>query len=521
MNISSYEKKGSAREKNMNVVHAVENLPEIYQNIYGHPEYDGETSRKCREREVIIKKVVNDYRRSTGKETIKVLDLGCAQGYYSFTLAEMGCKVDGIDFLDKNIELCNVIKRETGLSCSFHEKEISIEMIEQLEEKSYDLILFFSVVHHITHKRGFAYAHKLFSSLADKGHIVLTELALKAEPCYWRKKLPEKYESWFSNVAFFKELGFFETHLSEIVRPLIIYSNDYCYLKEDFYGINETKKSAYPGKSENDLKRYYICNNKSVLVKMYRIKDNEMLSELEIEMNFIRNNSDLSFLPKLIGFEKTKDYYIVATKICFGRTLREVISDSKEINYEKIFLDVLSNLIELEKRGFYHGDMRAWNICIDEVKDEAFVIDFGAIQMDTIDHILQAFYLMPEYPITVYDAFVALVYDCVVLAGRESLKNFGDKDVYLPAFEYNFDIIPERYLNFFKCFLAMEDCISFEDIYTLFKCKEEQKDFSEQEIRRIKGKLAYAKYLSSGLNKRRWKRRFQNLKDKFKKSALL
>ena len=169
-----------------NIKELVEDLPEIYQNIYGHSEYDGDSSRNCEQRKKVVLDVVREYQSYIGKKDLRVLDLGCAQGFYSFTLANEGCIVDGVDFLDKNINLCRALQEENGLACSFEEKKITLEMVQAIPDDTYDVILFFSVVHHICNENGFEYACKLFETLANKTQFMLTELALKEENYYWR-----------------------------------------------------------------------------------------------------------------------------------------------------------------------------------------------------------------------------------------------------------------------------------------------------------------------------------------------
>jgi O-antigen chain-terminating bifunctional methyltransferase/kinase len=51
---------------------------------------------------------------------LKVLDLGCAQAYFTLNLAERGAIVHGVDFLDRNIAVCNALARENpALQVSF------------------------------------------------------------------------------------------------------------------------------------------------------------------------------------------------------------------------------------------------------------------------------------------------------------------------------------------------------------------------------------------------------------------
>ena len=72
-------------------------IPEQYQDIYGHPEFNGSSSRGCAERETWVRKIICEIQEKTGKKNLRVLDLGCAQGYYSFIASELGCSVLGVD----------------------------------------------------------------------------------------------------------------------------------------------------------------------------------------------------------------------------------------------------------------------------------------------------------------------------------------------------------------------------------------------------------------------------------------
>lgn len=64
----------------------VSELPEIYQTIFGHPEWDGDAARDCNQRLDLITEQYDNLSRVLGRQ-LKVLDLGCAQGFFSLSLA--------------------------------------------------------------------------------------------------------------------------------------------------------------------------------------------------------------------------------------------------------------------------------------------------------------------------------------------------------------------------------------------------------------------------------------------------
>ena len=60
-----------------------------YQLVYGHPEYDLNARRPCVDRLQDIKKIY-DALSNELKRPLRVLDLGCNFGFFSFHIAEWG-----------------------------------------------------------------------------------------------------------------------------------------------------------------------------------------------------------------------------------------------------------------------------------------------------------------------------------------------------------------------------------------------------------------------------------------------
>lgn len=469
-----------------NIKEYVEALPEIYQNIYGYPEYSEGKSRDCKERLVYIEKIIKAYQDYSGKRELRVLDLGCAQGFYSFSLASFGCIVDGIDFNEQNIALCKELQRENSLSCTFRQDVITKELVDQIADGMYDVIMVFSVIHHIAHEHGFDYARELMTKLADKSEYVLTELAVKEEPLYWNENLPSKYEAWFDKVLFFDEQCFFDTHLSEHKRPFVFYSNIFCYLDGDFFSITEYKQSAYEGKPVDPEKRYYLCNDNTVLVKLFRNVSEYFKTEIRSEERFLSENSDLDFVPEIIKYEENERRIIEITSIRYASLLSDLLKQDNQIDYVVVFKDILDECVELEKRGIYHNDLRPWNICVDE-DGHAFMIDFGATQKDVIDRVVCQMEDAENSVLhTVFDTFVAMIYDCLRHNTYETIKSAG---LYQMSFYYEFDKIPKVFANFIKQVVLLEkSVVSFEavrSLYERFVLNKEKCDLSLNEYIRL------------------------------------
>lgn len=444
----------------------VDELPELYQNIYGHKEYDNESSRNCKERGIVIAGIIEQFRQKKGGKQLKILDLGCAQGYYCFVLSSLGCKVHGIDFLDKNIKVCNAIQEENKLDCTFEENTITKEFVSGIEDGEYDVIMIYSVIHHVCNEYGFQYARDVLEILAEKAEIVLTELALKEEPLYWNVNLPENYQNWFDHVSFYDEIQFFKTHLSNISRPFILYSNKYCYLNQVFYYIDDYRRSAYNGKQFESGKNYYLCENRTVLIKLFRQVASVFADELFNEHEKLMELNGLDFVPKVLYFDSNSLRIAQVSTIIYGELLRNLMKKNITIDYDTVFENILNNCCELEEKSLYHGDIRSWNVCVTENK-KTFLIDFGNVTNINEDNVAKIQYGNSVDKITTIQSFISLIYDCLTNNTYDSIEKSG---VYGITLYYNLSKLPEKYANFIRRYLSVSpEDITFSMLKKIYK----------------------------------------------------
>ena len=387
-----------------NIENLVKKLPEVYQKIYKHPEYDSSSSRGCDDRAAAIIPIIKEYQKKTKKKKIKILDIGCAQGFYSFKLAELGCDVKGIDFCPENIDLCKAIADENKIKISFEKVIFDKEFIDNIKNIDFDIVLVLSVFHHIAHEKGFDYAKDLMGSLSKKAKIVITELALKEEPLYWNDNLPQDYYDWVKDFAFYKEIQFFPTHLSGINRPLVFCSNNYAICNGLLYPFEEFSDKSFKNGIETPYKKYYL--NKNLLIKKTNKISNNAHSEYVFneachEISILENYSDkISFFPKIVSLEKNENSIISVYQIKKGILLYDLING--KLDKERIISDILDQLIELEKNNLYHSDIRLWNVvCLPDGGSQ--LIDIGAIhKRNKRDCLQEAF---GRVNISVYESF--------------------------------------------------------------------------------------------------------------------
>ncbi|CAI2401201.1 bifunctional 3-demethylubiquinone-9 3-methyltransferase/ 2-octaprenyl-6-hydroxy phenol methylase [Serratia ficaria] len=386
-------------------------LPEVYQTIYGHAEWDLDASRDCNKRLDIITQQYDALAKALGRP-LRVLDLGCAQGFFSLSLASKGAIVHGIDFQPENIDVCQALAQEhSDFSVDFSIGRVE-EVIKDLQPNQYDLAIGLSVFHHIVHLHGIAQVKQWLEHLANCTQAVILELALKEEPLYWGASQPEDPRELIEQCGFYHQLASFDTHLSAIARPLFIVSNHRVMLDGFNKRFEYWDNRPYPdaGFAHKGSRRYYYGDN--FICKLFHFTTTHgQLTHEESQRNRDELSNEVKFLsrpPK--GFKTPKlllqgvtdaESWLVMERFP-GELLSECIRQGKAIDPEVIFPALLKQLVALEKVGFYHDDVRTWNILVDDKSTR--LIDFGSISSEAKDC---------SWPDNVFLSFMILVNEVI------------------------------------------------------------------------------------------------------------
>jgi O-antigen chain-terminating methyltransferase len=138
---------------------------------------------------------------------------------------------------------------------------------------------------------------------------------------------------------------------------------------------HELSKGANKG-----TRRYFF--GQGLLVKLFTL-DNEEFHNINVE----EHKNETSFLsipppyfavPKLFLFGRhQRENWLVREQLP-GELLLDLIMTSKPYDARLVIEDVLEQLTTLEAVGFYHDDLRVWNILIG-ADGHARLIDYGAI----------------------------------------------------------------------------------------------------------------------------------------------
>lgn len=358
----------------------VEKLPEIYQPIYGHPELAQKASRESLDRLATIGRVYDALERLLGR-SLKVLDLGCAQGFFCFKLAERGAHTHGVDYLPQNIDICAAIAADNpSLSVSF-ELERAEEVISKLEIDQYDLILGLSIFHHIIHEKGISEVAKLLNHVCKSSGAIIVELALREEPLFWGKSQPIDPRILLDGAAFVHEVGRHSTHLAEVPRPMYVASNHFWILESYAGKFNSwTFDPHTEAKGIHQKSRRYFFS-KDNIIKLFDLKHSygaRNLKEIQAEADFLSNPPEHFPAPICLtwGVNDAEAWLVVERKS--GQLLLDLLRENAKIDPLKVLQSILNQLIILENAGLYHDDVRTWNILIQD-NDLPLLIDYGSI----------------------------------------------------------------------------------------------------------------------------------------------
>ena len=371
---------------------AIARLPEQYQPIYGRDEIasarDAELPRTAQ-----ILSTIDLVSTELGRP-LRILDLGSAQGYYCFLAAERGHHVTGVENLPVNIEVARAIsQRHPDLDVDLVEADI-VEIGMGAEHGDFDIVLGLSILHHLAHSDGHAAAVALVKHLADVVPFGIFEMALPEEPLYWAASLPEDPRVTLAPFPFMRELAWSHTHLSDIQRPLIFCSSTHALVNGQLHPIVRYSEASHPGAAAifAGKRRYYDIPDGLVKVAAHfgEFVDDGLLSDIRAEMfrevEVIEALGDTTFeVPKIIEFHDAPTEVVVAKTTFPGTLLSEVLSTLTDADRTAVFEQALHQLMTLEELGWYHTDLRTWNVVWDAATRACRLIDQGSIRQEPTD----------------------------------------------------------------------------------------------------------------------------------------
>jgi SAM-dependent methyltransferase len=404
----------SSEPKSSKLQSLVAALPELYQPIWGHPELSRGASRPCQDRLTLLIDTCKSIGKLVGRK-IRVLDLGCAQGYFSLGLAEIGAEVHGVDLCPENIAVCEELAKEhPELNISFEVGRAEAQ-IRKLSAGDYDIVLGLSIFHHLIHESSVDEVRYLLEQVGRTCGGLLVELALSTEPLYWANQQPSESEACLVNFPFRIKLAEYATHLSEIKRPLYFASYHYWVLGEQADKFDSWTDEAHAlSKGTHEASRRYYFGAKT-FAKTYQFshaRGEYNKQEYDNEIKFAKTKSPGFRRAKMLASGQTETQGWIVYSRLKGVLLLDIIQAKGDWSARKILADVLGQLAKLQERGLYHADLRVWNILIDD-RGSTWLIDYGAISPESEDVVWPGNLLL-SLLIFVYEISTGIVRDPTV-----------------------------------------------------------------------------------------------------------
>jgi O-antigen chain-terminating bifunctional methyltransferase/kinase len=365
----------------------VAELPELYQPVFAHPEFDSRASRTCDDRLELAKRVYSAL-AAILQRPLRVLDLGSAQGYFSLHLAALGAEVVGVEAYDGNVRLSRALADEhPALEVTIEHGRLEA-WLRANDLARFDLVLAFSVLHHTCHAVGAATARDLVGLLARDVPVALVELARADEPMNWAASLPANPRSLLADFPFVHRIGAFSTHISTLRRPMYFCSARFWNLGGRMDAFESWTDRQHEAAQDlfRGSRRYYFSRTK--LAKHFLLDPalaETNWRELEAEAALLSTARDLvPGLPTYEAWGLEEDSAWLVRELMPGRRLSELILSGEPFNAMNVVRDVLAQLRSLEAQGLYHNDVRVWNVLLLD-SGEARLIDFGSISKSRSD----------------------------------------------------------------------------------------------------------------------------------------
>lgn len=368
--------------------HLVEELPEIYQPIFGHPELSVGASRRSDDRLAEVTSAYKALETALGRP-LRVLDLGCGQGYFSHHLARLGASVHGVDFLEPNITVCRALAAEHGHRGLQFENARVEDVLARLQPDRYDLLLGLSIFHHIAAARGANFVRDMLAAAAPKVAAALFEMALAEEPTFWAAEQPASARDLLGGYAFVHEIARFDTHLSDVRRPLYFASSQCWYLggRAATFARWTAVSNARAPEIHGGTRRFFFSDK--TFVSLSRLDDGatckQNLLEWENTVAFLSDPPAALHMPQLESYGRNDAEAWLVRELLPGMTLeRHIAEGHQSYDPQRVLNDVLLQLRAMEAVGLYHNDLRTWNVIVDPT-GRATLIDYGAISKSRMD----------------------------------------------------------------------------------------------------------------------------------------
>jgi 2-polyprenyl-3-methyl-5-hydroxy-6-metoxy-1,4-benzoquinol methylase len=362
-----------------------------YQAIYRFPSLAGQNSRSCEDRCIAIENHLRNELECKDLRHLRILDVGCAQGYNSLYFAARGAKVFGTDILQQNIDFCSLLAKTTRLNAvSFKKEAFSDDTIRFAIDTGINVVFLLSVLHHVITAKGLGWNARALSRLLENKITIVAELAHKREDVTfaWKEHLPENELAVFGDCSYEAvRIGDFNALNGNAIRPLYaIQQNEIRYrplnpniLYSAVVGPARTIKHSritFSGVTIAPVPQKQYANTDDKFIKIFRLGAAHLVSRaLFAELVIGQRLAEIGVAPPIEGTCTGDGYFCIVYQRIPGVDLATYIQSQPIRLRRQCAIRIVQKFQLIRELGLYWNDCRHHNILIDE-QGQPFLIDF-------------------------------------------------------------------------------------------------------------------------------------------------
>ena len=284
---------------------------------------------------------------------LKVLEAECGLGFNAFHLAARGASVTGLERHPLRVEACRVIGRLNGLRARFLTGAVDPDVgaVGGRAPFDFDAVLL------------------PYEALADDpgGGLALARRLLERVPLVVAEggPGPETF-SGAGNGLRVRPLGRFAANPAGEARPLFAVWAGEVRVNRRTYPVESVGLKAYRESPVGGGRSYYFAGDH--FVKKYRFGEGRGLpgSSREQIVSEVATLLDLrgrvEGVPRLVDFEVDGPSATVVLERVEGELLSDLLPGLSEADHPPIVRSLVAALAGLERAGYFHNDIRTWNV---------------------------------------------------------------------------------------------------------------------------------------------------------------
>lgn len=314
------------------------------------------------------------------KGTLRILDVECAQGYFSLGIAHAlaahgrACEMVGVDRNEENIRFCEALAEHHRISARFACAVVDTAFLERHGHAGWDAVLMLgeAAVAEDTN------AVNVGALLRAHSRITLCEVRADRRP-------PGPDAGRLSDPvpvarAFARRVASFARLPVHAEQDLYACSDHLAWVGGRWFAFDRLIDRSHAGVSESFVGQRWFYLGGDTVVKAFRVDGRhgdfnrqEMLAEAEVLQALPREPGRY---PALLAQADDGDVLWLARESLPGELLSARIA-SDGIDRDLVARGLLGELAHLESRGLHHADLRCWNVLLDG--EDLRLIDFGAL----------------------------------------------------------------------------------------------------------------------------------------------